>query len=286
MNTLNKVKQTKARRIKWAATNVKERVAWMLKRRSSVPINPAPLIVLGHQKSGTSAIASLLAKATRKTATVDFFYKRNSSMPLFRSQLYSGRLPFDAFIARNSRDLSADIIKEPELTFYYDKLEETFPQATYVFVIREPKATIKSVLDRLKLPGHLPTLDERHYQQVDPLTGWLPALQGRAPDGPGENYIERLAHRWNIAAQTYLNASHNMVLVKYEDFKRKKENTIYDLAEKVGLEIQSSISQDVDVPFQPRGNHGVTVAEFFSEENKRKINDICREQALAFSYDI
>lgn len=249
-------------------------------------INPEPIIVLGHQKSGTSAIAALLAKAAGKTATIDFFYKNNHTMPFFREQLHQGKLPLTHFLSKNRQYLSTDIIKEPELTYLYDQLQSRFPKATYVFVVREPKSTLKSVLDRLKLPGHMPRLSKAQYEQVNPLSGWLPALEGKAPKTPGATYIERLAHRWNRATQTYLDDKGQMVLIRYEDFLADKQNSIYSLANRTGLAVVVDISDALNVQFQPKGNRHVATAEFFGKQNKATIDSICREQALQFGYKI
>ena len=41
--------------------------------RKTARIHPAPVIVLGHQKTGTSVIASLLGETTNKSGTIDMF---------------------------------------------------------------------------------------------------------------------------------------------------------------------------------------------------------------------
>lgn len=247
-------------------------------------INPAPIIILGHQKSGTSAIAALLAKATGKTLTLDFFYKNNQSRPFFRAKLHDGRLPLNRFLRSNSQYLSADIIKEPELTYFYDRLTSTFPSATYIFVVREPKATIKSVLDRLSLPGDQPSLTAQQYQQTNPLSGWLPAIEGKAPNVAGENYIERLAHRWNLVASTYLDHQNQMVLIRYEDFLSDKLQAIQTLANKINLPVVNDISDQLDNQFQPRGKHHLALSDFFSHQNQATIDRICSANATQFNY--
>lgn len=249
-------------------------------------INRAPVIVLGHQKSGTSVIAALLAKSTGSTATLDFFWKNNHSLPFFRAKLHSGELSLSQLLRKNRQYLSADIIKEPELTYLYEQLSVPFPQATYVFVVREPKATLKSVLDRLKLPGDLSELSAHQYEQINPLSGWLPALQGEAPATLGENYIERLAHRWKKAAQTYLDHHEQMALIRYEDFLADKQGAIHQLAHSVGLTVAEDISEDVNRQFQRKGNHHVAITDFFGSENAATVDNICREEALQFGYEV
>ena len=247
-------------------------------------INSSPVIVLGHQKAGTSAIAALLAKATDKTVTIDFFHKNYIRTPMFRERLAARDLSFADFVKSNKLYFSSEIIKEPELTFYYEELSNYFPKAQFIFVIRDPRDTIRSILNRLHIPGDLDHLGGNYYESIKLLEGWKSALTGQLPNVPGENYVEKLAYRWNLAAKTYLDSANTMALIKYEDFKSSKVGSIQELALSVGLPIKTDISDAVDIQFQPRGNSSVSLVSFFGKANLLKIETICQEMMSHFEY--
>ena len=121
----------------------------------SVRFLPAPIIVLGHQKTGTSVIAALLGEATGKSVTIDMFHHNNKIRPFFREDIFNKKLSLRDFIQANALYFSTDIIKEPDLTFHYEALLNYFPKAKFVFVIRDPRDNIRSILNRLKISGNL-----------------------------------------------------------------------------------------------------------------------------------
>src|SRR5687767_13848854 len=84
-----------------------------------------PVIVLGNHKSGTTAIAALLAKSTGLRLTYDVFYfvPRQPGVSL-RDYAHA-----------NKRWFSAPINKAPEFTFMVPEVMELLPDAKYVFVM-------------------------------------------------------------------------------------------------------------------------------------------------------
>jgi hypothetical protein len=109
-------------------------------------VNPRPIFVLGNQKSGTTAIAALFARLSGQTVTLDLF--REVWWPTYQG-IPSGDVSFDAFVARNRWGFSRDIVKEPNLTLFPDALAERFPEARTIFVVRDPRDNIRSLLNRL-----------------------------------------------------------------------------------------------------------------------------------------
>ena len=247
-------------------------------------INDVPIIVLGHQKAGTSAIAALLGKASDKTVTIDFFHRNNARFPNFREKLYSGQMDFSKFINSNKIYFSRDIIKEPDLTFYYQELLDFFPKSKFIFVVRDPRDNIRSILNRLKIPGDLEVLTPEIHVSLSHLDGWKSAISGKAPDVLGKTYIERLAHRWNLAAAIYLNNAEHVTLIRYEDFKANKIDAIGKLAKAVNLEVKRDISSEINIQFQPRGNSDTSLSRFFGKKNLEKIEMICHEKMKSFQY--
>ena len=180
-------------------------------------VNRQPLIFLGKGKSGTTAIAALFAEATGKTVALDI-------PALFIDGLRPillGRSNLSDVIERERLAFSHDIIKQPTLTWFFDELRECFPAAKFVMIVRDPRDNIRSVLNRMAVPGDL---DDLSPEMVDNIHGgwrwhfaepWLLGLTGR-------NYIELSANRWNLATDVYRSHPDQMLLVRYEDFMADK----------------------------------------------------------------
>lgn len=249
-------------------------------RHLSATVNPDPIIVLGTQKSGTTVIANLLAIAARESLTSDIFYRYPEPLELW---LLTGRLDFKTFVQRYRADFANRIIKEPSLTFMYPGLKAVFPEAHYVYVLRDPRDTIRSVLDRLKLPGDKRALEPECVRHLEPYIGWGLILAGVGLP-PGETYIDRLAIRWRTAAELLLREGERFIVVRYEDFLQEKSGTIHRLAEQLLLPIHNDIRDHVDVQFQPAGNSRVGWEPFFGGENLARIERICRDMMASLGY--
>ena len=250
-------------------------------------IHPSPIIVLGNQKSGTTVIAALLSKATKTTVAIDPWYQIQNKLDIgsqinLQQQLYENSSKFKSFIEQNNQYFYFKVIKEPNFTFLYQDVKKCFPEAKFIFINRDPRDNIRSILNRLKIPGNLRQLSDR---QLDSMTlGWKLVMEGKYPSVPGDNYIERLAYRWNVAADNYLKNSDSMIYVAYEDFIQHKKATINSLAEQTGLKIKRDISQELDIQYQPKGNNNMSWSEFFGKENLARINDICGDNIKLFNY--
>ncbi|NEP45581.1 MAG: hypothetical protein F6K35_42755, partial [Okeania sp. SIO2H7] len=132
----------------------KNSIVFELQTRTA-KINPQPILVLGNQKSGTSAIAALLAEMTDLSVTIDL--RKEIPNPTY-DKIIKGELTFSEFVQLNKLDFSRDIVKEPNLTLLDRELAEYFPNSDFVFVIRDPRDNIRSILNRLQLPGNLTKL--------------------------------------------------------------------------------------------------------------------------------
>jgi hypothetical protein len=237
------------------------------------------VVVLGNQKSGTSAVAALLARWAGLRATIDI---PDLWMAEF-VRLRSGATTLRAFAARHPREFSAGLVKEPNLTFLYPQVRRAFPRSSVVCVAREPRANIRSILSRLGLPGDENDLSPAQWNAV-PRT-WTTVLQPHAL-GVGEGtYVETLARRWNAAADAFLDHAGEMRLVRYEDFLRGKARTIAALADDLGLPARAEISASLDEQFQPRGSH-VPFEQFFGPRNLRRVVELCRDRAARLGYDL
>lgn len=241
--------------------------------------NRAPIFVLGHQKSGTSAVAGLLGELTGCSVAIDLL--NEDRWPTY-ARVAAGSMPFERFVRRNRLDFSRQVVKEPNLTFFYPQLAERFPAARFVMVVRDPRANAKSVLDRLGLPGDRAEIPPQQARTLR--RGWSLMFDPSWLGLKGGSYVELLAQRWNLCADAYLERPEAMRLLRYEDFRAAKLETLEALAADLGLECRNDISSRVDRQFQPAGNRSVAVEDFFGQDNLARIQTICRSRMEQLGY--
>ena len=237
-------------------------------------VHPSPVFVLGNYKAGTTAIGALLAKVAGVSFTYDVFYfvKKNPEIPL------------RDFVGHNRRWFSAQVNKAPEFTFMFDELRECFPSAKFIFIIRDPRDNVRSILNRLKIPGNLNALDRAMLDRVSGGGGgWV--FEDHLTGDRCEGYVDVLSQLWRRAATVYAANIDRMVLIRYEDFIADKANQIEQLAEAVGLKPAKDISDALDVQYQPAGDHSVSWQDFFGTENLRRIDTRCAERMRLFGYE-
>lgn len=241
-------------------------------------LEDAEVIILGNQKSGTTAIAKLLALATRKSCLLDtpLLWEPNFS------QLKQGNLSLSKLINQHKYFFSKSIIKEPGLTFLFDQLKGIYPASIqYVFIVRDPRDNIRSILNRLSIPGHLDILNPaKHTLNANEKTYFDANLFGYQES----HYVAQLAERWNQATQLYLANTTGFRLVKYETFQADKATFIYELSKSLGMEVCSDISKKVDYPFQSQGDSTIGHLAFFGKRNLDMINTICKASMIKLSY--
>jgi hypothetical protein len=240
------------------------------------------IILLGNQKSGTTAIAALLAQATGESVTLDF----KSAIYDMEWQLVNRMkvADFSDFVFQYRKEFRSRIIKEPSLTLFYDDLHDIFPNWKFSFIIRNPFQNIRSILNRLQIPGDLDQIEFDDWPELNNYPAWRLVLNSTWLGKPGYNYIESLAFRWCEMAQIYLDNSDNITLFKYEKFVNDKENEIYELAQNMGLNVFHDIGKIVNTQYQSRGNANLSIDEFFGAPNLRRIENICKDYANKFGY--
>ncbi|GAH62832.1 unnamed protein product, partial [marine sediment metagenome] len=123
------------KRLAWLAQRVKNKADATFNKicvgvkTVTAQINPNPIIIIGNQKSGATAIAALLADMAGISVTLDL--RKEIGNPTYHL-VVRGILPLAEFIERNKLAFSAKIIKEPNLTLLYDRLPEYFPGSKFV----------------------------------------------------------------------------------------------------------------------------------------------------------
>ena len=243
-------------------------------------VNPQPLFIFGNQKSGTTAVAALLAEATGVSVTLDFA----GAWGRHAQALIRGKTPDTQFVRTNAWAFSAGIIKEPNLTFAAPRLLEHFKLKRAIFVVREPCANIRSILARLKLPGDRETLTQSEWRRIGP--EWRMILLGQDIGFENDHYVEALALRWKRAAEIYGQLRSQLRLVRYEDFNADKTGSILALARDFSLPVTADITPSLDREFQPRAAAEWNALKFFGQQNLERIARICTERASELGYRI
>ena len=239
------------------------------------------IIVSGMPKSGTTAIAMLMGAAARLPVNSDPFSRMDEAGIQFRDALYSGSSDLSELIQSYGQFFRGDLIKDPNFIFFADAVREIFPSAPFVIVIRDPRDNIRSILNRLNLPGRIQQ-EPPPYQGINPT--WQRILEGRTPDVPGSNYVQRIAERWALASRLYLERADWMIPVKYEAFKAAKEKTVSETLRNLGFARLKPIDHLVDRQFQPKGDHTVTWEEFFGLKGLETIEAVCGAEMRQLGY--
>lgn len=247
----------------------------------SQPLNRELVIVLGNQKAGTTAIASLLGKASGKSVAIDLFFRIKGQLAI-RESIFAKKTTFKDFVLSNKLYFTCDIVKDPNFIFFVDEIVNCFPRAKFVFILRDLRDNIRSILNRLSLPGNLKKLREDDLLSIP--HPWKVISQGELPSIKGENYIEVLSNRWVLASNLYKKHSLIITLIKYDDFKESKIESIGCLAHSVGLPVRQDILEFVNIQYQPRGQKITDWETFFGRENLDRIEEICGSLMQEFNY--
>jgi hypothetical protein len=250
-------------------------------RAQGTNINSQPIFILGNQKSGTSAIAGLLAQLTHASVAIDL--SKEVKSPTYPG-IMSGSLSFSKFVKNHRLEFSKDIIKEPNLTLFYSDLARQFPKAKFAFVVRDPRDNVRSILNRLRIPGNYQDVRLSDYSEMT--ESWHLIINNRWFGLAGETYIEKMAHRWNFMADVFLKHQEQMVLIRYEDFLRDKLHVLKTTAHRLGLTAAHDIRSQLNTQFQPRGDRNISWHEFFGDENLRRIEAICQTRMEQLNYSI
>jgi len=241
----------------------------------------APVFVLGNQKSGTSAVAALLARACGLSYDIDLGGLR---IPEY-ARIYADRKELPAVIStRAAIEFSKQLVKEPNLTFLLPEIQALYPRSRHAFVIRDPRANIRSICNRLELPGDLPAIKPEDYPEISPM--WRAILYNEwVGDAARDlNYVGRSAERWRMAAGLCLAAGPATQAIRYEDFVADKRTAIHDLAARLGLEVRHEIAPYLDVQYQQAGKKVTDYHAFFGAGNLTTILTECAEAMSSLGY--
>jgi len=256
-------------------------------RHRTASVFPRPVIFGGSPKSGTTAIAALLAEATGLSLSNDPFWRvlRSDGDGFLLPDVLEGNLQLDAFVRRYPAYFAAEIVKDPDFAFLYRELQQVFPESPQVFIVRDPRENIRGILDRLHMRGDLERLGPSENRTLARESGWRAILDGRGLDLDGHaNYIGRLAQRWVRGVEAYFAAGTPVHLVRYEDFLEDRAAFIDDLADLLGLEVRADLDERLARRPAHHGYRSLSTEAFFGKRNLSIIERTCGAQMAKFGY--
>lgn len=246
--------------------------------------NERKLIILGNQKTGSTAIAALIAERSGQTAMLDIKDAlQDASWQIAHKYKVA---EFSDFIFKYRADFEKKILKEPSLTFFTEELFQYFPNSDYLFIARNPFDNIRSILNRLNIPGNLSDIVFSDWEELKNYPTWRLALNSMWLGEPKGNYIEALAYRWNVASSVYIKHQQKMLLLRYEDFKADKVGSVDSVCEYFNFQIVNDISKLKDHQYQGKGMNQADPIDFFGTDNFEKIRNICATNATELGYQI
>jgi len=239
--------------------------------------HPRPVFFLGNAKSGTTAISALFAKATGQAYSWDICYHRRWLRA--GAFLKRGMTP-EEMRQRAPGAFSAGVIKDPVLTCASRELRALYPDSPIFFIVRDPYRNVKSIFERLGLPGDLDDAGEMLERLPPP---WRRQFDASYVRGAHGHYVNLAARGWQCCADAILDFDPRSRVVYYEEFSDDKVGLIRRLADFAHLPIVEDISNAVDVQYQRQGNHNLSVSEFFGH-NLGRIMDECRRGIVRHRY--
>jgi hypothetical protein len=256
-----------------------------LSRRISVALRGprrVRVVVLGHQKNGTTAVGALVAAAMNADYSNDPLYRADWGQGNLAHSLLTTPGGLRGAVRARATLFCSSVVKDPDLSFLIGEVREVFADAGLVFVVRDPRQTVRSLADRLELTSE--DLGRESVLREDWTENWKLIVGGVAPAVKGATVVERLARRWKLAYMHYSTYSDEVHLIRYEDFKKDKQATIHQLVETLGEKVRSDISGKVDRPFQAPGVASVDLAARIGPSNLSMIEDLCAREMEELGY--
>jgi signal transduction histidine kinase len=243
------------------------------------------LVVVGHQKSGTTAVGALLARMVGGSFANDPLYECDWGRGQAVKEVVDNPEQLGRLVSEKRGLFCKTVLKDPDLTFLLPQCQRVFDKAQIVFVARDPVSTIRSIADRLDLsskdlgqPADCVTLPNRHWRLI---------LSSQLPEVGGTTVAEVLARRWSRAAREYLHHADRVHFIRYEDFIADRSHQLKDLLSELRMRKRNDAAHWLNHPFQPRGQAQTDITERIGARNLEIIESVCSEtmERLDYSFD-
>ena len=242
------------------------------------------VVVLGHQKSGTTAIAALLARMAGKGYSNDPLYRVDWGGGSAAEAVMANPESLTDLVRSRRRMFCRPFLKDPDLSFIIPACRRTFDRARFVFVVRDPRDTVRSIADRLGLtardllcPADASKLPNRHWSLI--LAGCLPEVRGNS-------IAEAIAMRWRIAVRHFYDNSDGIVLLRYEDFLADRIGSLARCLGDLGIKQRQDITPWLETRYQPKGDASMGLQDRLGNECVRFIEEICSVELHKMGYPL
>ncbi|QHJ11283.1 hypothetical protein FX988_01511 [Paraglaciecola mesophila] len=242
------------------------------------------LVILGHQKAGTTAIATLLAHSANMSFSNDPIYEMSPSNSEVLLTFLDKTNDFSDTAISCPKLFFQQVVKDPDYIFSVEKVFKLYPYAKFIFIIREPHQIIRSIFNRLAISGTTELNKISCEELFEPTANWDYIINGDPTINDNMSIVERLATRIEETTLSYLKHCKNLKLIRYEDFKKNKSQYIKNTLEEMELPSCNEISGIENKQFQPKGDHKVLIEDFFGEKNYSIISQICSKTISHFGY--
>lgn len=236
------------------------------------------LFITGNQKSGTSAIASLLGRAASLPVSIDF--QREMYDPKFH-HVRAGKMSFQSFMRRNALDLNSGIVKEPNLAVLLPLLLREYPDEKVYVVTRHPLHNIRSICDRLGCRSDERAIEVAKRQNP----AWKIIASGQDLNCEGGSISEVLAQRWLAIYTEALSFRRDIKLIRYEDFVSDKQKFLDSMCNELELSSCAIKDQELSKQFQPRGRNADDLEGWFEPRDLQSCWSHTSDIARSLGYD-
>ncbi len=202
------------------------------------------------------------------------------------SPIQRGEVSLASVVRSNRIEFSRDIIKQASLTWIYPQVRARFPKARFLMIVRDPRDNVRSILNRLGLPGDQVELSGA---QLAPACRARGAAHLERPEELGleaSTYIEALAAGWRAAADVYLDNAGGDASGEIRGLPRRQGRLRVGCARPTSTcRAVNDISHLVDVQYQPRGDREVDLGCVLRGAQPGRIEARCEQAMRCFGYE-
>jgi hypothetical protein len=228
------------------------------------------LLVVGCQKSGTTAISSLLSLGSGWSLLNDPPESWSLYPPIYQGRAGLG-LPLWWKLRRH------DIVKQPGFSTILSYLRGRVGEFSTLYCVRDPRDAAAAVLERL---DHANAERVAAYLDVE----WL--------GGQASTPAEGVAWRWRRyleIADEYEKAGNRITYLSYEAFCERKTEALDECARELEMPLDpDKVRPEIDRPFNKRWNNRIAGPGRWKTDLKAEdaaaIVRICGEQMARWGY--
>lgn len=237
-------------------------------------VNRDLILVAAHPRSGSTAVATLLARHTGLRA----FTETGPWTREFDAAVYTGQVHFSRVLHKYRYEFSHDLMSAADATCILPQMKAALPGMRTVYVVRDPRDTICSLVERIN------NYDLSTFEVRDPRFRWLD-VDWLIHDE--SNPHRKLARRWCLFLDIATSIE-DVFYFRYEDFCSDKPRCISHIADRLGLRHAVSTVEGWDEQYSKhdrRPIHGPgRWRKMMPAPIARDVEAICRSYMERFGY--